>query len=115
MYHKLMTLAALLMLLTGCDQYDAAQSNNTNSDIAVTEGAELFSTFNCITCHGNDGRTPALGVSRIIAEIDAIEDIENALYALRSGAPGRNQAMISIAESLSDEDIAALSAYIQTL
>ncbi|MCH9812460.1 MAG: c-type cytochrome [Epsilonproteobacteria bacterium] len=114
---KVITLSILVMIvLSGCDQADDHKTNVTNSSGDSTQGATLFAQYNCSGCHGADGKTPALGVSRIIADIKDVRDVENALFTLRDAPTAqRDINMINAASSLSDEDITSLSAFIGTL
>lgn len=80
----------------------------------VQKGADRFAQ-GCTSCHGLDGRTSALGVSQIIADINDANEVKTLLTALKNGAPGKHPAMISVASGLSDEEIDNLSAYIATL
>lgn len=109
-------LSILLLAFGGCDDYsdEAATQASDNAGLA-TEGAQLYEAYDCVVCHGNDGRISALGVSRIIADIDDVRDVQNALYALKFPAPERHEAMVSVASGLDDEDIAKLSAFVATL
>jgi len=69
----------------------------------------------CNGCHGNDGRTPALGVSQIIADIDDAQTVKDLLTYLKNDGTGKNSFMVDVAQGLSDEEINNLSAYIATL
>lgn len=82
---------------------------------AILRGAERF-VQGCNSCHGDDGRTPALGVSQIIADINDAQEVKTLLLALRDGPNSdKNAAMVNVAQGLSDDEINILSAYIATL
>ena len=107
-------LSAIMMSLsfTACNQASDIQTNNTSTQ----EGATRYSTLGCNACHGDDGKTAALGVSRIISDIDDARDIQNALYTLKHATTAQRDAtMVGIATNLSDEDILILSDFIATL
>lgn len=106
---------ALLLILTGCGTYDDAL-NDVPPQAADTEaGRTAYAAHNCATCHGDDGRTPALGVSRIIADIDTPRDVENALFAIQAPDSVRHAAMKSVAAQLNAQEIVDLAAYVAAL
>lgn len=111
------SVAMLLVMFSGCDQYDAADAQRfANQDANAAEGSRLFASYGCTGCHGNDARTPALGISRIIADIDTARDVENALFTLKyHPAPDRANQMVGIASGLNDDDIRSLAAFIASL
>ncbi len=80
----------------------------------VQAGATRFAK-GCNSCHGDDGRTPALGVSRIIAAINDAATVKDLLTYMKNDGMGKNSAMVRVAQNLSDEEINNLSAYIATL
>ncbi len=69
----------------------------------------------CNNCHGDDGRTPALGISRVIAEIDDAQTVKALLTYLKNDGAGKSSFMVDVAQGLSDEEIDNLSAFIATL
>jgi len=69
----------------------------------------------CNSCHGDDGRTSALGVSQIIADINDAASVKALLTYLKNDGTGKHPAMVNVAQSLSDEEIDNLSAYVATL
>lgn len=110
-------LLALLILLTfnGCNNYQDELNKTNASSGNIQAGLNVFNQFACANCHGADGKTPALGVSRIITDISTIRDVENALFALKSTDSSRNQIMKDEAAKLSKQDIIDLAAYIKSL
>ena len=58
------------------------------------------------------GGTSALGVSRIIVDIETEQYVQNALYSLRAQVPNRDPIMLNEAQYLSDQEILDLSTYI---
>lgn len=113
---KTIYLASILtFLLTGCGNYqESLQSANTkNAD--TNAGFTVFSEHKCATCHGIDGRTSALGISRIIVDIATVRDIENALFALKSGEADREEIMKMQASVLSTQEIIDVAAYLNSL
>jgi len=81
-----------------------------------SEGAKLFKSKTCFTCHGADGKTPLLP---IYPKIEG----QNAAYALqqiqdiKSGvrANGQTAAMKGIMHLVSDNEMKILSNYLSTL
>lgn len=80
----------------------------------VAKGQARFAQ-GCNNCHGDDGRTSALGVSRIIADIDDAAVVKDLLTYLKNDGTGKHSAMVGVAQGLSDEEIDNLSAFIATL
>lgn len=70
----------------------------------------------CVTCHGVNGEKQALGISRELNTLNT-EEIETALNGYKSGTHGGKYKKLKtgLVNSLSHEDILALTAYIQTL
>lgn len=71
----------------------------------------------CVSCHGSDGKTKALGKSEIIAG-QAAADIEKKLQEYKAGTrnvAGMGMLMKGQAGPLSDEDIKAVAEYISSL
>jgi len=81
-----------------------------------SEGAKLFKTKTCFTCHGADGKTP------LLPNYPKIEG-QNAEYALqqmqdiKSGARnnGQTAAMKGIMHLVTDEEMLTLASYLTTL
>jgi len=97
--------------LAGCgDTYKESKQKLGSADLGA--GTALFSSKGCTSCHGYDGGTVALGVSRIIVDIATERDVQNALYSLRAQIPGRDSIMLSQAKDLTDQEIVDLSTYI---
>ena len=103
---------AMVIGMSGCNNYSdqLKEAPPLSGDSAA--GREVFKTYSCAGCHGDDGRTPALGVSRIIADMDDARDVENALFALQSLTSDRHDAMKSVAADLSTQEIVDVSVYI---
>ncbi|MCK5921866.1 MAG: c-type cytochrome, partial [Methylococcales bacterium] len=83
---------------------------------AELDGAELFKTRTCTTCHGKDGNTP------IVANYPSIggqskEYILQQLMDIKSGARsnGQSAAMQAIMHLVSDEEIDVIADYVSTL
>lgn len=101
-----------LLSLTGCNNYSDQLKEAPVITGNTEAGKSVYETYSCAACHGNDGQTSALGVSRIIADIDDKRDIENALYALQSLTSDRHEAMKSVAAGLNSQEIVDVAAYI---
>ena len=82
----------------------------------AADGAELYKTKTCFTCHGQDGKTPIMPAYPKVAG-------QNAEYALqqmkdiKSGkrANGMSAAMKGIMHLVSDEEMKALADYLAKL
>lgn len=105
----------VMTILTACGTYEETLNDVPVLDANVDAGRDIFSANGCSGCHGADGGTMALGVSRIIAQIDTQRDIENALFALQSDASDRDARMKPYAQALSPQEIVDVAAFIATL
>jgi len=79
------------------------------------KGKQLFAK--CVSCHGADGKTKALGKSEIIAGQSAA-DLEKKIQEYKAGSrnvAGMGMLMKGQVASLSDEDIKAIAEYISSL
>ncbi len=112
---KIYFLLLSMAFFIGCNNHKDALSETSNLSSNVQEGAQLYEMKGCTSCHGQDGKTPAFGESRLISQFDTQKDIENALFALRANAPGRNAIMVKGASNLTDQEILDLSSYIYSL
>jgi len=82
----------------------------------AADGAELYKTKTCLTCHGADGKTPIMDAYPKLAG-------QNAPYALqqmqdiKSGARsnGMTAAMKGVMHLVNDEEMKALADYIATM
>ena len=86
---------------------------------AVSAGNEKGKSVyaKCVSCHGADGKTKALGKSEIIAG-QAAADIEKKLQEYKAGTrnvAGMGMLMKGQVGPLSDEDIKAVAEYISSL
>lgn len=103
------------LLLAGCGDYNSSLNEAPLLDADSGAGKTVFDTYNCAVCHGEDGSVMALGVSRIITQIDTVRDIENALYTLQSQPSDRDQRMKDIAQELTPQEIVDVAAYVESL
>jgi len=79
------------------------------------KGKELYAK--CVSCHGADGKTKALGKSEVIAGQSAA-DLEKKMQDYKAGTrnvAGMGMLMKGQVASLSDEDIKAIAEYISSL
>lgn len=92
----------------------AASVADTAGAAVDAKGKQLYAT--CAGCHGAKGDMKALGVSKLLSEMDATE-IGVALAGYKAGTYGgaMKDLMKGQVNNLSETDIAALSAYIPTL
>jgi len=87
-----------------------ATASNDNS-----KGQEIYKR--CVSCHGADGKTKALGKSEVIAGQNA-DDLVKKIEAYKAGTrnvAGMGALMKGQVGSLSDEEIKAVAAYISSL
>ena len=79
------------------------------------KGKELYAK--CVSCHGADGKTKALGKSEVIAGQSAA-DLEKKIQEYKAGTrnvAGMGMLMKGQVASLSDDDIKAIAEYISSL
>ena len=105
----------MLAIFSGCNNYEDELNQNSTQDANLQDGKLVFETVGCGGCHGGDAQTSALGVSRIIAQIDTKRDIENALYYLKTNGAGRNSAMVDVAQGLNEQMMLDVAAYVHSL
>ena len=89
----------------------AKEATNNNNE----KGKKAFNK--CVGCHGTDGKTKALGKSKIIAG-QAVADLEKKINEYKAGtrnSAGMGQLMQGQVKDLSDEDIKAIAEYISSL
>ena len=85
------------------------------SSALALDGAELYQTKTCFSCHGKDAKTPILPIYPKLAG-------QNADYAaaqmrdIKSGARanGQSAAMKGVMHLVSDEEIDAIAAWLST-
>jgi len=86
------------------------------AEAAALDGASLYKTKTCLTCHGKDGKSPIMSSYPKIAG-------QNELYVLqqmkdiKSGARanGMTAAMKGIMHLVNEEEMAALAKYVSTM
>jgi cytochrome c553 len=102
---SLMLLALALIPTVGLPQ--------TQGD-AIVAGREKY--VQCASCHGADGRSTVMGKYPKIGGQNS-EYVESALKSYRDGRRQGSYAalMVAVAKQLSDQDIANLATYIQSL
>lgn len=83
---------------------------------SATDGATLYKTKTCVACHGKDGKTPILPNYPKIAGQNA-EYSEQQMLDIKTGARanGMSAGMKGIMHLVTDEEIKALAAYIETM
>ncbi|UCB55290.1 MAG: cytochrome c [Thiotrichales bacterium] len=84
--------------------------------VHALDGAELYKTKTCLTCHGKDGKTTIMPSYPKIAGQNEAYTLQQ-LKDIKSGARanGMSAAMKGIMHLVSDEEMAALAAYIATM
>ena len=83
--------------------------------IGADQGKEVYYQ-KCITCHGVNGEKKAIGISKEINTLTA-KEVQSALNGYKNDTYGGKYKNLkrSMSRTLSNDDINALSVYIQTL
>lgn len=87
----------------------------SGEEIEGLDGAKLYRTKACFSCHGADGRTPAIPSYPKIAGQHA-DYTYNQLRDIKSGARnnGMSPVMAGIMAGVSEEEIRAMAAWLAT-
>ena len=82
----------------------------------AADGAELYKTKTCFTCHGQDGKTPIMAGYPKVAGQDKAYSLQQ-MKDIKSGARsnGQSAAMKGVMHLVNDEEMAALAEYISTM
>ncbi|WP_020175449.1 c-type cytochrome [Methyloferula stellata] len=99
---KFAAIAAVLSL-TGTAVY---------ADGSAANGAQKIKTFGCITCHGRDGVSKLAEAPNLAGQVQIY--LTSALQAYRTGGR-KNEMMNTVAEKLTDSDIADLATYYSSI
>jgi len=94
---------------------EAASGTAASASGNNEKGKAVFAK--CVSCHGADGKTKALGKSEVIAGQNAA-DLEKKMQEYKAGTrnvAGMGSLMKGQVSSLSDEDIKAVAEYISNL
>ncbi len=88
---------------------------STNDDKTVTEkskpdGAKLYQTANCATCHGGFGKPVLTGAKDLT---DATIPLERRIEVITNGSKS-NAIMVAFSSRYSDEEIKAIAEYTMT-
>lgn len=106
----------LFMVFIGLATLSAC-AGRTAQDLPVAQRTPqgVFSEI-CSRCHGEQGQSKAFGVSQVISDMSQAE-IEHALRGYRDGEYGGafKGIMQDQAESLTEQEIQALAAYVSAL
>lgn len=78
------------------------------ADGTAAAGAQKIKSLGCITCHGRDGVSKLPEAPNLAGQVQAY--LVTSLQAYKSGAR-KNELMNTVAQNLSDADIADLTAY----
>ena len=83
---------------------------------AAADGAELYKTKTCFTCHGADGNTPIMDAYPKIAGQNAAYSLQQ-MKDIKSGARsnGLSAAMKGIMHLVNDDEMKVLAEYLATL
>jgi len=84
--------------------------------VAAQDGAALYKSKTCFTCHGKDGKTPIMPGYPFIAG-QSREYVLQQLMDIKSGARsnGQSAAMKGVMGLVSEEEMQALADYISTM
>ncbi len=93
--------------------FAAAGTSHASTD-TLAAGRDKY--VQCASCHGSDGRSTVMGNYPKIGGQN-LEYVESALKAYRDGRRQGSYAalMVAVAKQLSDQDIADLAAYVQSM
>ena len=82
----------------------------------AADGAELYKTKTCFTCHGMDGKTPILPGYPKVAGQDKEYTLQQ-MKDIKSGARsnGQSAAMKGVMHLVNDEEMAVLAEYISNM
>ena len=80
------------------------------------DGASLYKTKTCLTCHGKDGKTPIMPAYPKLAGQNQAYTLQQ-MKDIKSGARanGMTAAMKGIMHLVTDEEMVELSKYIETM
>ncbi len=82
----------------------------------AADGAALYKTKTCVTCHGQDGKTPIMDAYPKIAGQNSAYTLQQ-MKDIKSGARanGMSAAMKGVMSLVNDDEMKALADYIATL
>ncbi len=82
----------------------------------AADGATLYKTKTCFTCHGQDGKTPIMDAYPKIAGQNSAYTLQQ-MKDIKSGvrANGMSAAMKGVMHLVNDDEMKALADYIATL
>lgn len=106
---RLFALATCALLGTGGATAASAQEQ------AALDGAQLYMTKACLSCHGPDGRTPILPLYPKVAGQNAAY-LYNQLRDIKAGARtnGQSVVMMGIMANVSDDEMRAIADWLAT-
>lgn len=84
--------------------------------VVAADGAELYKTKTCFTCHGKDGKTPIMASYPKIAGQNKEYSLQQ-MIDIKSGARSNAQsaAMKGVMHLVDEEEMQALAEYIATM
>lgn len=103
------------LALSMCAAVGVTISGAATAQEAALDGAQLFVTKACSSCHGPDGKTPIMPLYPAIAGQNA-DYVFNQLKDIKSGARsnGQSVAMKGIMVMVSEEEMRAIADWIST-
>ena len=110
--NKLLASPSLVLIIAAYGLAEISKKRGSKTERAVSlsgvmDGKEIYST-NCSKCHGNDGKMQAMGAT------DLSVSSLNRTVAFEIIKKGKN-AMVGFEGALSDDQIASVAEYIETL
>lgn len=104
-----------LCALSICTALVMGGAATANAEDAPLDGAQLYTTKACLSCHGPDGRTPIMPIYPKIAGQNA-SYIFNQMRDIKSGARNNGQSvvMMGIMAGVSEPEIKAISEWLAT-
>ncbi len=94
----------------------SAVKQEAAAPVVESEGAKLYKSKTCFTCHGADGKTPIMPAYPKVAG-QSVEYTLQQLQDIKSGARanGQSVAMAGVMHLVSDEEIIALADFLSKL
>lgn len=91
-------------------------SSNAYAEESGLDGASLYKTKTCLTCHGKDGKSPIMPAFPKIAGQNEAYVLQQ-MKDIKSGARanGNSAGMKGIMHLVTDEEMAALAKYVSSM
>ncbi len=105
---RTLTLSTMITLMLGCGSAVAAEN-------AAPDGALLFKTKACFSCHGADARTPIQPLYPKVAGQNA-DYLYNQMIDIKSSARNNGQSivMLGIMQAVTEQEMRAIADWLST-